>query len=201
MNLHYNKNESNKLNKPNKKKDNKIDKIINNKIIKNNDYIEDNYESNDEDYYELSKLDKELSLKSKSNSTVHPKNYGNLWTEQERQKILKYLTKNIFDKESGMFEESKIYDIAKKLERTEYAVKEEIKKMIYYDFIEGENLENISKKFNIPNSNIKLILKFYIEKNSKNNINQLEVENKLLKLKIENIKLRKELHEITHINK
>lgn len=146
---------------------------------------------------ELEKLEKEFVIKSKSNLLVHPKNYGNTWTDKEREKILKYLKKNSFENYSVLFDESVIFDIAHKLERTEYAVKEEIKKMIFNEFMNGSSNLIISKRFNIPEPNIKLLLKIFIEKNGKKTINSMEIENQLLKLKIENIKLKKELREIT----
>lgn len=154
----------------------------------------------EDDYIELEKLEKELVLKSGSNSLSHPKNYGNIWNENERDKIKKYLKKNKFDTSYGMFDESNIFDIAKKLQRSEFGVKEEIKKMIFTDYMNGLNYEKISDKFNIPTNNIKLILKFYMEKNSKKIINQMENENKLLKLKVENMKLKKELEELNNLS-
>jgi hypothetical protein len=194
------------FNNKNSNKKNKafINKIIENKIIKysfTNDDKNDDDKNDDENYLsendiELAKLDKELSLKSGTNSLLYPKNYGNIWLDEERKKIIKLLKKNEFDKHCGMFDDSVIFDIAKKLERTEYAVKEEIKKMIYNDYIEGSSYEKISTCFNIPVSNIKIILKIYIDKNSQKIINQMEKENKLIKLKIENIKLKKELYDI-----
>ena len=214
--------ELNKINKLstnilNKKSHKKINKIIENKInyINKNDLDDDDLDddldedldedldntNNKDDYYELAKLDKELSLKSKTNSSLYPKNYGNIWNDEERKRIIKLLKKNEFKKNYGIFDESTIFDIAKKLERTEYAVKEEIKKMIYNDYIEGESYEKISSYFNIPITNIKLILRIYIEKNSQKIINQIEIENKLMRLKIENIKLRNELSELNSSNK
>jgi hypothetical protein len=223
-----NKNKSNK-NKLSKKINGKsfINKIIEDKIIKNNfingnntnkndlsendlsenDLSENDLSENDsnikyanQDDIELEKLDKELSLKSGYNSLLYPKNYGNMWLDEERKKIIKLLKKNEFDKNYGLFDESIIFDIAKKLQRTEYAVKEEIKKMIYNEYIEGSSYEKISEYFNIPVGNIKLILKIYIDKNSQKIINQMETENKLIRLKIENIKLKKELYEINNTN-
>lgn len=193
-----------------------INKIIENKILNEDNNCENYYKKknvhieNDElenienieeiedssDIIELEKLENELVLKSKTNSILYPKNYGMLWTDAERMKIIKYLNKNKFEKKYGLFDELNIIDIAKKLERTEYGVKEEIKKIIYNEYINGMNYQKISQKLNIPESNIKLILKIYIEKNGKKLINILEYENRLLNLQVENIKLRKELEEL-----
>ncbi len=81
----------------------------------------------DNENIELEKLEKEFTIKSGYNSSLHPKNHGNIWSDEERNKIIKYLLKNKFNKNYGMFDESNIFDIAKKIERSEYAVKEEIK--------------------------------------------------------------------------
>ena len=52
---------------------------------------------------------------------------------------------------------------------------------------------------NIIYKNVKSIIKIYLDNNCDNEINILEKENKLLKLKIENFKLRSELKEINLI--
>lgn len=169
-------------------------KLESKKNIVDNKYIDNKYI--DDDYIELEKLEKEFTIKSGYNSSSHPKNYGNIWNDEERNKIKKYLLKNKFNKDYGMFDESNIFDIAKKLERSEYGVKEEIKKMIYNEYTKGYSYDKISENFNIPTNNIKLIIKVYIEKYGKKLINQLEFENKLLRLKVENIKLKKELEEL-----
>jgi len=163
----------------------------------NNKTNNETYSDNEDETISLEKLEKEFVLKSRANSILYPKNYGNVWTDEERKKILKCLKKNIFCHSYGLFDESNIMIIAKKLERTEYGVKEEIKKMIFNDYICGLSHDKISKNFNIPETNIKLILKLHIEKNGKKIINSIESDNKLLSLQIENIKLRKELEELT----
>lgn len=187
-----NKSNSNKSNsnKSNLKKKNSNKNKLN--IIDNK--YDDEY--NDDEDIELEKLEKEFTIKSGYNSSSHPKNYGNIWNDEDRNKIKKYLLKNKFDKNYGMFDESNIFDIAKKLQRSEYGVKEEIKKMIYNEYIKGFSYDKISENFNIPANNIKLIIKVYIDKYGKNIINQIEFENKLLRLKVENIKLKKELEEL-----
>ena len=174
-----------------------INDVIENKINKNNLLYNDESEiidySSDEYSNKLENYNKELSNKS---ITTKPKNYGNLWNDKERNKIIKYLLKNKFDTNCELFNESTIYTISKKLERTEYAVKEELKKMIYNQYLAEFNYEKISKKFNMPVNNIKLIIKLYVDKNAKKIINQIEDENKILKLRIENIKLKKELDKL-----
>lgn len=171
-----------------------INDFINKKIIVSDEYINE-FELNDEEN-ELYDLEKELILKTKSNSISYPKNYGNTWIDEERIIILNLLKNNNLKYDSGLFNELSIIDIAKKLQRTEYGVREEIKKMIFMDLLNGNNYKKISEKFNIPESNIKLILKLYIEKNSKKIINSMELENYLLQLQIQNIKLKKELEKL-----
>ena len=200
--LNYNKKELKKnINKS-------INEIIEKKIPKfdnnDNEINEEDKEDKEDDeydeeneYIELEKLENEFILKSNANSISCPKNHGNIWTNEEHTKIIKYLKKNNIEKNYGLFDELNIINIAKKLERTEYGVKEQIKKMIFNDYINGGlSHDKISKKFNIPETNIKLIVKLYIEKNGKKIINSIEYENNLLKLQIENIKLKKELEEI-----
>ena len=85
----------------------------------------------------------------------------------------------------------------------------QISKKEYYSYVDGENgynqmleeeesskADKISEKFNIPETNIKLLIKLFIKKNGKKYLNSIEYENTLLKLKIENIKLKKELEEL-----
>lgn len=201
-----------------------INQIIEDKIIKNNkeqknfigieqinsdlssfdiDNDDEKNDNNENKYLELEKINKEKNTNTNTNTNLSstPKNHGNLWSDDERNKILKLLKKHDFDKNCGMFDETNITEIATKLERTSYAVKQEIKKMIYNDFIEGLSYDKISTNFNIPKSNIKLILKLYLEKKSKKITEQFNNENELLRLKIENIKLKKELQEIINFDK
>ena len=195
-----------KVNKLLKKKIKKsINEIINNKITKNtNDELYenkitklnnlDNEELDDE--LELVKLDEELLIKS---DITNPKNHGKIWSENERKKIKKLLQNNIYKNNSELFDELNILAISKTLERTEYAIKEEIKKMLFNDYINGIDYENLTKIYNIPESNIKIIIKLFIDKNSKKIIDQMENENKLLKLKVDNMKLKKEICELNNI--
>ena len=172
-----------------------INNYIENKLITSSDIEKEELYDNEEETEE-DKLDREFILKTKSNSIQYPKNYGNLWTDKERDKILKYLKKNNFNETNEIFDEIVIIKLAKKLERTEYGIKEEIKKMIFNEYLEGFKYDKISEKFNIPETNIKLLIKLFIKKNGKKYLNSIEYENTLLKLKIENIKLKKELEEL-----
>jgi hypothetical protein len=187
----------NKLNDKLKKKDKiSMNSLIEKKIDYKDINAEIDYSDNE---IELEKLEKELILKSKINTIEYPKNYGNIWKDEERDKIIKYLKKNNISENSNIFDDTIINDLANILERTEHGVKEEIKKMIFNDFMNGYDYNKLSKKFNFLETNIKLIIKMYIEKNGKKIINSLEFENKLLKYKIENIKLKKELEELNKL--
>ena len=77
--------------------------------------------------------------------------------------------------------------------RSEGVIKGEIKKIIVEYYLKVDDSENISNLLNIQHKNIKSLIKLYIDKDVDNDINMLEKENKLLKLKIDNIKLRKKL--------
>ena len=148
------------------------------------------------DEIELEKLENELIMKSHVPNN-YPKNYGNFWSEDERKIILNCLKKNNFTDNSNLYDESIIQKIAKKTERSEHGVKEEIKKMIFNDYIgEFYSLTELSIKYNIPEHNIKILIKIYLEKYGKKTLYPLEIENKILKFQVENIKLKKELKEL-----
>ncbi len=173
---------------------NVLESKIHNKFVNNENEIDKTSSSND--YFELEKLEKEFVVKSNINSIIKPKNHGNFWTGEEKTKILKYLSKNNYGYNFGLFDETNIEEIAKKLERTEYAVREEIKKMIFNDYIDGLNYSELSSRYNIPEPNIRLIIKSYIDKYGKKIMNSINNENLILKLHIENIKLKTELKEL-----
>jgi hypothetical protein len=145
-------------------------------------------------------LEKELFTKSHLLKT-HPKNYGHIWTDDERKIILRYLKKNNSSTDFNLYDDLTIQKIAKKIERSEYGVKEEIKKMIFNDYIsEYNSLTQLSKKYNTPEYNIKILIRIYLEKYGKKTLYPMEIENKILKCQIENIKLRKELRELKESN-
>jgi hypothetical protein len=183
----------------NKIKNNKIMKQTNNNINNfNNDCDDVNYNSIDtlHDEIEIEKLENELYIKSHS-SKNYPKNYGNLWTNDERKIILNNLKKNIKFNNTSLYDDEIILKIAKKTERSEVGVKEEIKKMIFNDYIEElYSLSQLSTKYNITESNIKILIKLYLEKYGKKCLYPIELENQILKCRIENIKLKNELKEL-----
>lgn len=147
---------------------------------------------------EIEKLENELYAKSHS-SKNYPKNYGNFWSNDERKIILNCLKKNTNFNNSSLYDDEIILKIAKKTERSEVGVKEEIKKMIFNDYIEESySLSQLSTKYNIPEQNIKILIKIYLEKYGKKSLYPIEIENRILKCKIENIKLKKELIELSN---
>ncbi len=135
-------------------------------------------------------LEKELESISQSNNEKKdlPENFGNKWTDQDKM-ILIDMLKQISNRDLDM----NICKIANKLKRTEGGVKGEIKKIIMDRYLQGESAEDIANTLNILYRNVKSIIKIYLDKDADNEINNLSKENKLLKLKIENIELRKHL--------
>ena len=125
----------------------------------------------------------DIELKKKLHS-----NFGNKWSEEERIELVNLI------RESG--KELDIEEIAKKLGRSQGGIKAEIKKMIVEKYLQGDDTNKISKELNLEFRYVKNILKYYFEKESENDAKALESENKLIKLKIDNIKLRKELKDI-----
>ncbi len=176
---------SNKLNKLNKlNKSTKLNKLNKLNII--------------DDDIELEKLDNEFNLKY--HADYQPKNYGNLWNDDERKIILNYLKKNDNIDDINLYDDKIIQKIARKIERSECGIKEEIKKMIFYDYIENNyTIENLSDKYNINQNKIKILIKMFLEKYGNKYLLPITIENNILKCKIENIKLKKELSELNKL--
>jgi hypothetical protein len=116
-------------------------------------------------------------------------NYGNKWTEEERMELINML-------KSSNNDEMDIEGIAKKLGRSQGGIKGEIKKMIVARYMMGDEVNKISKELGVGIRSVKNILKYYFEKESEIEARGLEGENRLIKLKIENLKLRRELKEL-----
>ena len=183
-------------------------------------YNKTEYESSDDLEKDLSELDSESSqinqleqkedsdqmdqmdqmdeleheLETKYNIGL-PKNYGSKWSQNEISIIFEKLKKG----EIKDLTESNNYikNIAKKLNRSVGGVYVIIKKTIFDKYLNGQEPESISNEFNITFQSVKSIIKSFISFDSDNTIGLLEKENKLLKLKIENIKLKKELKELS----
>ena len=126
----------------------------------------------------ISELEIELE-----NTQKLPPNYGNKWKDSDRKILLRLLKdgdKNILDSSC-----KKIIDISEKLGRTEGGVIAEIKKIIYENYCNGIDVDIISNNLNLIFKDVKSIIKIYLEKECDIEINNLEKENKLLKLKLE----------------
>lgn len=193
-----------------KKSVSSVNNYIENKIIKNEPIFNkknnnqkdlDNLDNSD-DEIELEKFEDEINIiknSLSSNYNNQPKNYGNYWTDDERKIIIKNLKKNDYSKinNSSLYDENIIQKIAKKTERSEVGVKEEIKKMMFKDYIwEFDSYLKLSQKYNIPEHNIKILIKLYLEKYGEKILYPIEIENKILKFQVENIKLKYELREL-----
>ena len=92
--------------------------------------------------------------------------------------------------------DNQIIKLSKKLNRSVGGVLMQIKKIIFDKYIGGMEPELISNELSISFMTIKSIIKNYLLKDTDSTINLLEKENKLLRLKIENIKLKKELNSL-----
>ena len=121
-----------------------------------------------------------------STNNTKPKNFGSKWTDNERDILL-----NMISKENDVDEN--IIAISIKLERSEGGVRGEIRKMIIFRYLMGDDVETISDDMNIPITYIKMIIKNYLEKDAVTDIVILKRENELLKLRLENAKLQNSL--------
>jgi hypothetical protein len=117
------------------------------------------------------------------NDESMPKNYGQRWSDQDKNELLK-LIKDYSKKEIDFVE------LGNKLGRTEGGVKGELRKIILQKYLSGIDCETISENLSIQYKFIKMLVKSYIETEAETDINNLERENKLLKLKMENMELR-----------
>jgi hypothetical protein len=195
------------------KKSSSINELIDNHIS-NNNLITDNSllenesnesnqsnqpnESNESNQIKINDIDETFdsdNIDSEISQLIYPKNHGNYWTSQEREFIIKSLSSSIITNSSDFFDEENIEKMSKQIERSEYAIKEEIKKMIFNEFIKGVEYNDIANKFNMPVQNVKLLCRNHIDKHGKRFIANIRMENKILKLQMENLKLKKELRE------
>ena len=120
-----------------------------------------------------------------------PKNYGNRWSEEDKKQLIELLKQN-----QSQNKEINYIDIATKLGRSEGGIKGEVKKMILSRYLNGEDPESIALDINIQYKFVKILIKTYIENEIDSDINNLEKENKLLKLKMENMELRKSISKL-----
>ena len=114
--------------------------------------------------------------------TQKPVNYGAKWTEDERTLVIKYLKRS-----------EEIETIAGKLNRSIGGVDAEIQKIVYNKHKDGVLAEDISNELNLTFASVQSIIKNMTRKYADQEIAYLEKENKLILLKIENLKLQQEL--------
>lgn len=119
-----------------------------------------------------------------------PKNFGNKWSDEDKKQLVSLLKEN-------KAVEINYNEIANVLGRSEGGVKGEVKKMILTRYLNGEEPDLISVDLNVQYKFVKILIKTYIENEIDNDINNLEKENKLLKLKLENMELRKNIFNLT----
>ena len=142
---------------------------------------------------EITQLESELE---KSFNQDLPKNYGSKWTPEEITMISKILARGKISDLAGS--DNQIIKLSKKLNRSVGGVLMQIKKIIFDKYIGGMNPESISQELSISFMTIKSIIKNYLLKDTDSTINLLEKENKLLTLKIENLKLKKQFEKLTN---
>jgi len=165
----------------------KIFKNYKSKIIDNSSELNDSLDNKSKSNENNSDLYDTLNLDNK------PLNYGNKWSEEDKKQLIELLKENK-DKEIDY------NHIATKLGRSEGGIKGEIKKMILTSYLQGEEPDNIANNYNIQYKFVKILIKTYIDKEIENDIQNLEKENKFLRLKIENIELRKTIFKLSKKN-
>ncbi len=177
------------------KVDNFLDKINSknkSKIVveKYNNSDFGNYDSEEENEEDL--LEKEFEATSSSESL--PKNYGFKWSDEEIKIVFDTLLKG--ESKDLSESDSTTKKLAKKLNRSNGGVYVLIKKTVFERYIGGEEPNQIASELNLTYKSVKQMIKSFIVKDSDDMIGLLEKENKLLQLKIQNIKLKKELKEL-----
>lgn len=191
-----------------------------NKIIKKtNKFIEtnDNFDNLDDLDILSNMLDEQISTQSKSTTSNNknikykqieaklikntsdiydsldniPKNYGNKWSDEDKTQLINFLKQN-------KNKEIDYLSIADKLGRSEGGVKGEVKKMIISRYLSGEDANIIALDLNVQYKFVKILIRSYIENEIDNDIISLEKENKFLRLKMENMELRKNIFNLTN---
>lgn len=166
-------------------------------LISNTNELTENESSNEPTNYEEIDTNEELAL------LQYPKNHGTIWSDEDIEFIMSTLQTQSYDPcvmSSSQGETNNttiINNIATHTNRTPYAVREQIKKLIFKDFTNGMSNKAIGDKFNISEQGIKLMIKKYIGANGNKFIQTMEYENRILKLQVENLKLKKELTELS----
>lgn len=132
------------------------------------------------------------TLDNDTNENI-PKNYGNKWSDEDKKQLIDFLKQN-------KNKEIDYLSIADKLGRSEGGVKGEVKKMIITRYLSGEEADNIAFDLNVQYKFVKMLIRSYIDNDIDNDIVSLEKENKFLKLKMENMELRKNIFNLSKKN-
>ena len=135
-------------------------------------------------------IDETSDLYKNLENELLPKNFGNKWTDEDKKLLISLLRQSTNN-------EIDYANIALKLARSEGGVKGEVKKMIITRYLNGEDAELIAIDINVRYKFVKILIKSYIENEIDTDITNLEKENKLLKLKMENMELRKNIYKLT----
>ena len=136
-------------------------------------------------------IDETSDLYDNLENDLLPKNYGNKWSDEDKELLVELLKKSTT-------KEIDYVEIALKLGRSEGGVKGEVKKMIIKRYLNGEEPDLIAIELNIQYKFVKILIKSYIDNEISNDIENLEKENKFLKLKMENMELRKNMQKLTN---
>lgn len=136
-------------------------------------------------------IDETSDLYDNLENDLLPKNYGNKWSDEDKELLIELLKKSAT-------KEIDYVEIALKLGRSEGGVKGEVKKMIIKRYLNGEEPDLIAIELNIQYKFVKILIKSYIDNEISNDIENLEKENKFLKLKMENMELRKNIQKLTN---
>ena len=134
-------------------------------------------------------IDEASDLYDNLETDLLPKNFGNKWSDEDKIKLVELLKINTT-------KEIDYADIALKLGRSEGGVKGEVKKMIIKRYLNGEEPDLIAIELNIQYKFVKILIKSYVDNEIEADIGNLEKENKFLKLKMENMELRKNMQKI-----
>lgn len=136
-------------------------------------------------------IDETSDLYDNLENDLLPKNYGNKWSDEDKELLIELLKKSAS-------KEIDYAEIGLKLGRSEGGVKGEVKKMIIKRYLNGEEADLIAIELNIQYKFVKILIKSYIDNEICNDIENLEKENKFLKLKMENMELRKNMQKLTN---
>ncbi len=109
----------------------------------------------------LSKLEIEFENETVIKKQKLPENYGNKWTDEEKNQLIKLLKtkKDVLQEDKySLTKYDVLSKIAKKLRRSEGGIICEIKKLVLIRYMSGEELEKICNDLNLVYKNTKMVL-------------------------------------------